>query len=116
MFPEPKYNRQLDLPGLLAKKSFFPLGSRATGKSFLIQQQLPNARVYNLLLSRTLARLLTHPELIEEQADDPKRAVVIDEVQKLPVLLDVVHHLIEARGMRVLLTGRVRLPRLERSP
>lgn len=43
------YRRLLDLPKLLARKSHFLLGPRATGKTTLIQQTLPNARVIDLL-------------------------------------------------------------------
>ena len=105
-----KFNRTLDLGALVKKKSFFLLGPRATGKSFLIRQQLGgNAAIVDLLRSDVFLRLSSHPSELESLIDGSRsRAtapVVIDEIQKLPLLLDEVHRLIEARGMRFVLTG-----------
>ena len=102
--------RALDLEALVKKKSFFLLGPRATGKSFLIRQQLGvRAVVIDLLRSDTLFRLSAEPGLLESLIDGsrarPSAPVVIDEVQKLPALLDEVHRLIEERKMRFILTG-----------
>lgn len=83
----------------------FLFGPRATGKSTLIKQQLPEARVYDLLDAEVFRRLLQRPKLIEEETIDPQQIVVIDEIQKLPMLLDEVHRLIEKRQLRFLLTG-----------
>ena len=81
------------------------LGSRATGKSTLLAQQLPKAKVYDLLDSETFARLARRPKLLEEENADPGRVVAIDEIQKLPTILDEVHRLIAGKGMRFVLTG-----------
>jgi predicted AAA+ superfamily ATPase len=102
--------RTLDLGALARKKSFFLLGPRATGKSFLIREQLGGtATVIDLLRSDVLFRLTASPSLLESMIDgsprDATAPVVIDEVQKLPALLDEVHRLIEERGMRFVLTG-----------
>jgi uncharacterized protein len=80
--------RTLDLGALVKKKSFFRLGPRATGKSFLIRQQLGGqATVIDLLRSDVL-RLSVNPSLLEAMIDGDrwggKAPVVIDEVQKLP--------------------------------
>jgi predicted AAA+ superfamily ATPase len=98
------YARLLDLPSLLKKKSFFLFGPRGTGKSTLIERALPHARCYDLLDADVFAALARHPRLIEEEqtADE---IVAIDEVQKLPSILDEVHRLIAKRHMRFLLTG-----------
>ena len=103
--PEPVIARIVDLPGLLAKKSYFLLGPRQTGKSFLIRQTLPGVRVFDLLDSPTYLTLSRNPERIAEEITERDTLVVIDEVQRLPQLLNEVHRLIESRHVRFLLTG-----------
>ncbi len=97
--------RLLDLAVLLERKSFFLFGPRATGKSYLIRTQLEGARVFNLLDSGTLRDLSKRPELIGERMLPGDTLVVIDEIQRLPDLLNEAHRLIEERGTRFLLTG-----------
>lgn len=97
--------RFLTLGQLLAKKSFFLFGPRATGKTTLIQHQLPTARRYDLLDSLIFSKLLKHPKLIEEENSANPSLVVIDEIQKMPSLLDEVHRLIEKHHWNFLLTG-----------
>src|SRR5512140_2464882 len=88
--------RALDLSRAAARKSHFLFGPRQTGKTFLVRQALPAARVYDLLDASVYLSLSRHPGLIGEQAaSDPSRLVVIDEVQRLPDLLNEVHRLIE---------------------
>ena len=104
------FRRTLDLGALAKKKSFFLLGPRATGKSFLIRQQLGGqATVIDLLRSDIFLRLSANPSLLESMVDADPRAgdvpIVIDEVQKIPQILDEVHRLIEERGMHFVLTG-----------
>ena len=98
------HQRIIKLPELLKKRSHFLFGPRATGKSTLIRSSLPDAKVYDLLSADTYRRLISQPSLIEQEtvAD---QTVVIDEIQKLPGLLDEVHRLIEKRKQRFLLTG-----------
>ncbi|MGH7778898.1 MAG: ATP-binding protein [Candidatus Binataceae bacterium] len=98
-------SRTIDLPGLLAKKSYFLLGPRQTGKSFLIRHTLPGVRLYDLLDSATYLTLSRDPGRIAQEVTDRDRIVVIDEVQRLPGLLNEVHRLIETRRIRFLLTG-----------
>lgn len=98
------YRRTLDLPKLLEIKSFFLFGPRQTGKSTLIARQLPDAQVYDLLDAEVFGRLLRRPRLLEEEHQSG-RLIAVDEIQKLPSLLDEVHRLIERRGIRFLLTG-----------
>lgn len=98
-------DRLLDLPGLLQQKSHFLFGPRQTGKTFLIQHTLQNARVYDLLDSSIYLALSQNPGRIAQELTPQDRIVVIDEIQRLPELLNEVHRLIEKRRVRFLLTG-----------
>ncbi len=97
--------RTLDIGSLLKKKSIFLFGPRSTGKTTLVEHQLPNARVYNLLDTRLFSRLVKDPGLMAEETAGDKRMIVIDEIQKLPSLLDEVQRLIVERRQTFLLTG-----------
>jgi predicted AAA+ superfamily ATPase len=105
----PVFQRLLDLPALLRRKSFFLFGPRATGKSFLVRRQLGDrALVLDLLRSDLFLRLSAEPALLEALVGDRRGTgewVVIDEIQKVPALLDEVQRLIETRHLRFLLTG-----------
>jgi len=101
----PSVNRVLNLPALLAKKSHFLLGPRQTGKTFLIQHALKNIRVYDLLDHAIYLALSQNPGRIAQELTPKDQIVVIDEIQRLPELLNEVHRLIESRGLRFLLTG-----------
>src|SRR5579872_1157921 len=81
------------------KQSFFLFGPRGTGKSTWMKALFPDALYLNLLLSTLREKFRAYPdELIKEVAALPKPAVVIiDEVQKVPDLLAVVHTLIEEK-------------------
>lgn len=96
--------RKLDVAGVLGKKSCFLFGPRQCGKTFLVRETLPDAYVFDLLSGDTFRRLARNPGYIEDACIEPK-PVVIDEIQKMPSLLDEVHRLIETKGMRFLLTG-----------
>lgn len=85
-------------------KSFFLFGPRSTGKTTLIREQLSSAKVYNLLSNKTYQKLLKNPELIEQEYSN-EEVIVIDEVQKLPEILDEVHRLIEEKKIKFLLTA-----------
>jgi len=98
--------RALDLKTLLGKKSVLLLGPRGTGKSFLIRHELENIHYINLLKSSEYLSLNQDPSSLEDIAAFHKnKIIVIDEVQKIPVLLDETHRLIEEQGVRFLLTG-----------
>ncbi|MEY4631440.1 MAG: hypothetical protein RIQ81_1560 [Pseudomonadota bacterium] len=84
-------------------KSFFLFGPRSTGKSTLIRNTLPDAQVFDLLDRATFRRLLSDPSLIGQSTK--KGPIVIDEIQKIPTLLDEVHRQIENHGKTFLLTG-----------
>lgn len=102
-----KIARTLDLGALLRKKSILLLGPRATGKSFLIRETLEKTALrIDLLRSDQYLRLSADPGELEGMMAAAARAVtVIDEVQKVPALLDEAHRLIEEKGARFLLTG-----------
>lgn len=100
------YTRILNLQDLLAKKSHFLLGPRQTGKSHLIRTQLGDrATIIDLLDSRIYLRLQAEPWLLESLIEKNKDWIVIDEVQKIPILLNEVHRLIENKQYKFLLTG-----------
>lgn len=97
--------RILDLPFLLQKKSHFLFGPRQTGKTFLIRQTMKGARVYDLLDSSIYLSLSRNPGRLAQDLTPQDRIVVIDEIQRIPDLLNEVQRLIEERGVRFLLTG-----------
>jgi predicted AAA+ superfamily ATPase len=97
--------RLLDLPTLLAKRSHFLFGPRQTGKTSLARHSLPKAKIYDLLNSSVFLALGRNPGRLEEELEPGDSIVVIDEIQRLPTLLNEVHRLIESRGVRFLLTG-----------
>jgi predicted AAA+ superfamily ATPase len=101
----PYIERALDLPALVQKKSHFLFGPRQTGKSFLIRHSLPGVPTYDLLDHATYLALGQRPGRLAEELTPKDRVVVIDEIQRLPDLLNEVHRLIEGRGIRFLLTG-----------
>ena len=97
--------RILDLPSLMEKKSHFLFGPRQTGKTFLIRHTMKGVKVYDLLDTSIYLALSHSPGRIGQELTAEDRVVVIDEIQRLPALLNEVHRLIETRGVRFLLTG-----------
>ena len=99
------FRRELSLP----ERSFFLFGPRGTGKTTWLRSTLPDARWYDLLLDRELVRLTRDPGLFgREVAALPAGSwVVVDEVQKLPALLNEVQDLLvrHPRRWRFALTG-----------
>lgn len=88
--------------------SFFLFGPRGTGKTTWLRQAFPDALRLDLLDPAQQRAYLARPERLREWIDGNPRArdVVIDEIQKVPALLDVVHQLIESgRALRFILTG-----------
>lgn len=92
---------------VLKKSSFFLFGPRGTGKSFLLRKELSgNVFSINLLDSSLYFQLQANPSLLREIILAKKvKHVVIDEVQRLPELLNIVHLLIEEHQIRFVLTG-----------
>jgi predicted AAA+ superfamily ATPase len=97
--------RALDVARLAGRKSLFLFGPRQTGKSALVRHTLPAARVFDLLDPDVFLTLSRRPQRVGEELGPDDRLVVLDEIQKLPVLLDEVHRLIEGRNIRFVLTG-----------
>lgn len=99
--------RNIDIFERLKKKSHFLFGPRQTGKTQLIINQLPQDQIYlvDLLDNNTYLRLATKPSRLREEIPPGCKYVVIDEIQKLPTLLDEVQLLIEKKGIHFLLTG-----------
>jgi len=101
----PNISRTVDLVAAVKQKSCFLFGPRQTGKSWLLRNTLGKYRTYNLLDSEIYLSLSRSPSRIREECDSKTRIIIIDEIQKLPSLLDEVQLLIEERGIRFLLTG-----------
>lgn len=101
--------RFLNLPELLKKKSFFLFGPRATGKSTLIHDSFhPDEIIFiNLLRSDYYLMFNNSPYSLEEVIfETPNcKLVIIDEIQRVPELLNEVHRLIEEFNFTFLLTG-----------
>jgi predicted AAA+ superfamily ATPase len=101
----PYIERILDLPALIEKKSHFLFGPRQTGKTSLIHHTLKRVKVYDLLDTSIYLALSQNPGRIGHELTAKDHLVVIDEIQRLPELLNEVHRIIETRGIRFLLTG-----------
>ena len=101
-----KRNLVLPKPG---RETFFLWGARQTGKSTLLKQRYQEARWLDLLKTDVFRRYAVNPERlrqeIEAEGPQPSRQIVIDEVQKVPALLDEVHWLMENRGLHFALCG-----------
>jgi predicted AAA+ superfamily ATPase len=97
--------RGLKLPGR-PTTSFFLWGPRQTGKSTLLRAIYPKAHRIDLLSAREFVRYARDPGVLrEELASARVRFAVVDEVQKVPALLDEIHWLIENRGIVFALCG-----------
>lgn len=88
-------------------ESVFFFGARQTGKTTLLKNLFPNTRYYDLLKSDEFERLSRKPSLLREELINipSDELIIIDEIQKLPILLDEVHWLITNCGLRFILTG-----------
>jgi predicted AAA+ superfamily ATPase len=98
--------RKLQLPSVIRRSSIFLFGPRQTGKTTLVRAQFPEARYYNLLESDTFRELATRPEIIRKRLTKQDRVIVIDEVQRMPKLLNEIQAIIDNRpDVRFVLTG-----------
>jgi len=91
----------------ISKESCFVFGPRGTGKTTFLKKAFPDALWIDLLEPETFRSFSAKPERLSELiAGNNKKTVVIDEIQKLPELLDVVHLLVEKKlGIQFILTG-----------
>ncbi|EKD99848.1 MAG: hypothetical protein ACD_22C00166G0014 [uncultured bacterium] len=97
------FKRQVNLP---SNSSFFLFGPRGTGKSYLIRDKYKDSVYIDLLESDTYRRLLAKPERLSEYVVNNKGLpIIIDEVQRIPNLLNEVHRLIENEKLIFVLTG-----------
>lgn len=89
-----------------AEKSFFLFGPRGTGKTSWVRTYFQDALYIDLLKNRDFIFLQGDPSRLEGMAlSHPSPWIIIDEVQKIPALLDEVHRLIEGHGKCFVLTG-----------
>ncbi|MCC7181314.1 MAG: ATP-binding protein [Acidobacteria bacterium] len=100
------FTRALRLPPP-GRETFFLWGPRLTGKTTLLREAYPDGLWIDLLKADEYRRYLERPELLREEITQGSRPsqVVIDEVQKVPALLDEVHWLHEHRKIRFALCG-----------
>ena len=88
------------------KQSFFLFGPRGTGKTTWIKNNFKNAIYFDLLDSETNQTLLANPSRITKYIPkNYKNWIIIDEVQKIPDLLNEIHKLIESEKYKFILTG-----------
>ena len=88
--------------------SFFLFGPRGTGKTLWLSYQFPEACTINLLEGNIRRTLMARPESLVDivDANSDKTTFIIDEIQRVPMLLDTIHDLIEKRrSLRFILTG-----------
>jgi predicted AAA+ superfamily ATPase len=87
-------------------QSFFIFGPRGTGKTSWLKTAYPNALYFDLLHSQTYTEFLGNPNLLESRIPSSyDHWVIIDEIQKIPALLNEVHRLIESKKIKFILTG-----------
>jgi predicted AAA+ superfamily ATPase len=88
-------------------ESLFLWGARQTGKSTLLKSLYPDALFFDLLLSDVYQRLITNPEILREivLANPEKKIVIIDEIQRIPQLLNEVHWLITNTNTKFIMSG-----------
>lgn len=98
-----QYIRSLQVP----KSSFFLLGMRGVGKSTWAKQVFPSAKYINLLDERLYQLYLSQSEAFHEDIHDLKIGswIVVDEIQRIPSLLNEVHRMIEEKKFKFALLG-----------
>jgi predicted AAA+ superfamily ATPase len=95
---------------LPAHQSAFLWGPRKTGKSTYLRSAFPDSLRFDLLQTDLMLELAKRPALLRERLlatppEELRSPVILDEVQKVPQLLDEVHWLIENRGLSFILCG-----------
>lgn len=100
------YTRQQNF-AYAERNSFFFWGPRQTGKSTLLKNRFKNSLVFDLLMFDVFQRFLRNPSLLREiiLIEKPLEPVIIDEIQKIPALLDEIHWLIENTETQFILSG-----------
>ena len=100
------YHRIFDVENRL-DEAMFLFGARQTGKSTLLKERFPKAIYIDLLKSDVRNRFKQHPEEFRESLlrYPPETLVIVDEIQKVPDLLDEVHWLMVEKGLWFILSG-----------
>ena len=97
------YPRLLQPP---PQQSFFLFGPRGVGKTAWAHEQFPDALFFDLLDHQTYTQLLAAPQRLGDRIPQSHKGwVVVDEVQRVPEVLNEVHRLIESRRLRFVLSG-----------
>ncbi|MDA3951825.1 MAG: AAA family ATPase [Spirochaeta sp.] len=99
--------RAIQLDRDLRSRSVFLFGPRQTGKTTLLRQRYPGAHWVNLLRGDEFLRFSAEPWRLRQEVSHLDRGsiVVIDEIQRLPQLLNEIHNLIEEQDLRFIITG-----------
>jgi len=102
-------SRMLDMR-LPRQQSAFLWGARKTGKTTYLKERFPNSIVYDFLKTDLFFEFSKQPSLLRERLLAKNRAtlkepIILDEVQKIPQVLDEVHWMIENKGLRFVLCG-----------
>lgn len=100
------YHRIFDIENRL-DEAMFLFGGRQTGKSTLLKERFPKAVYFDLLNSELRNRFRQNPELFRESLlrYPPRTLVIVDEIQKVPDLLEEVHWLMVNKGLWFILSG-----------
>ena len=103
------FARQLRIE-LPERQSAFLWGPRKVGKSTFLRRAFPDSIVFDFLKTDLMLELTRRPALLRERllaqrADRLRHPIILDEVQKVPEVLDEVHWLVENRGLRFILCG-----------
>lgn len=97
------YNRLLVSP---AQKSFFLFGPRGTGKTTWVKSNFPDALYFDLLDDKVFSKYIASPSRLSKNIPENfSNWIVIDEVQRIPEVLNEVHRLIENKRFKFILTG-----------
>jgi len=87
-------------------QSFFLFGPRGTGKTTFLRKNFPKALYFDLLKAEHYNQLLANPDYLEKLIPENFQDwIILDEVQKVPAILDEVHRLIENKKYKFILTG-----------
>jgi uncharacterized protein len=91
----------------LGKESTFFWGARQTGKTTLLKQMFPDSIYIDFLINSEFLRFSSNADLLREivEANNSNKLVIIDEIQRLPELLNEVHWLIVNKGTQFILSG-----------
>ena len=98
---------KVDLP---PKQSAFLWGPRKTGKTTFLRKNFPESISYNFLDTDLFFEVSKDPSVLRERilgltSAQLSRPIILDEVQKVPAVMDEVHYMIEEKGLRFILCG-----------